>query len=139
MYFSRVSKRIWEIIYFSEIKFHFGNDVKEKVGKRGSAGRKAREEEGQGLRSCDPSLGREYFEEKNMNRPGGGGPTGGGGSSQQRCVFGAAPVHLLINPSLTLFLVSKVGNIPYDATEEQLTEIFASVGPVVCFRYPSYS
>eukprot|EP01119_Soliformovum_irregulare_P020997 TRINITY_DN6882_c0_g1_i1.p1 TRINITY_DN6882_c0_g1~~TRINITY_DN6882_c0_g1_i1.p1 ORF type:complete len:329 (+),score=56.82 TRINITY_DN6882_c0_g1_i1:26-1012(+) len=27
-----------------------------------------------------------------------------------------------------------VGNIPYDATEEQLTEVFSEVGPVVSFR-----
>jgi cleavage stimulation factor subunit 2 len=27
-----------------------------------------------------------------------------------------------------------VGNIPYEATEEQLQEIFAQVGPVVSFR-----
>jgi len=27
-----------------------------------------------------------------------------------------------------------VGNIPYDATEEQLIEIFQEVGPVVSFR-----
>jgi cleavage stimulation factor subunit 2 len=35
-------------------------------------------------------------------------------SSQRRCVF--------------------VGNIPYDATEEQLREICGEVGPVVSFR-----
>jgi cleavage stimulation factor subunit 2 len=28
-----------------------------------------------------------------------------------------------------------VGNIPYDATEEQLVEVFQEVGPVVSFRY----
>ena len=30
--------------------------------------------------------------------------------------------------------LSTVGNIPYDATEEQLKEIFMTVGPVVSFR-----
>jgi RNA recognition motif-containing protein len=30
-----------------------------------------------------------------------------------------------------------VGNIPYDATEEQLIEVFQEVGPVVSFRYSS--
>ena len=28
-----------------------------------------------------------------------------------------------------------MGNIPYDATEEQLKEIFAGAGQVVSFRY----
>lgn len=28
-----------------------------------------------------------------------------------------------------------VGNIPYDMSEEQLTEIFKEVGPLVNFRY----
>ena len=28
-----------------------------------------------------------------------------------------------------------VGNIPYDATEEQLRELFSQAGPVVSFRY----
>eukprot|EP00118_Oscarella_pearsei_P013907 m.115557 g.115557 ORF g.115557 m.115557 type:complete len:92 (+) comp37545_c0_seq12:48-323(+) len=30
--------------------------------------------------------------------------------------------------------VSIVGNIPYDATEEKLKEIFSAAGPVVSFR-----
>ena len=30
---------------------------------------------------------------------------------------------------------SVVGNIPYDASEEQLKEIFAEVGPVAKFRF----
>lgn len=29
---------------------------------------------------------------------------------------------------------SLVGNIPYEATEEQLKDIFSEVGPVVSFR-----
>lgn len=32
----------------------------------------------------------------------------------------------------------EVGNIPYDATEEQLTEIFQEVGPVVSFRFVQF-
>ncbi|GFN80888.1 cleavage stimulation factor subunit 2-like [Plakobranchus ocellatus] len=28
-----------------------------------------------------------------------------------------------------------VGNIPYDATEEQLRDVFIQAGPVVSFRY----
>ena len=31
-----------------------------------------------------------------------------------------------------------VGNIPYEATEEQLKEIFCQAGPVVSFRYNNY-
>lgn len=31
-------------------------------------------------------------------------------------------------------LFSTVGNIPYEATEEQLKDIFSEVGPVVSFR-----
>lgn len=30
--------------------------------------------------------------------------------------------------------LSAVGNIPYEATEEQLKDIFSEVGPVVSFR-----
>jgi len=30
-----------------------------------------------------------------------------------------------------------VGNIPYDATEEQLIEVFREVGPVASFRFVS--
>ena len=32
------------------------------------------------------------------------------------------------------FISSTVGNIPYEATEEQLKEIFLQAGPVVSFR-----
>lgn len=28
-----------------------------------------------------------------------------------------------------------VGNLPFDVTEDMLTEVFSSVGPVVSFRY----
>lgn len=31
-----------------------------------------------------------------------------------------------------------MGNIPYEATEEQLKDIFSEVGPVVSFRYDSF-
>lgn len=34
-----------------------------------------------------------------------------------------------------LFVLAAVGNIPYDATEEQLIEICREVGPVVSFRF----
>lgn len=34
-----------------------------------------------------------------------------------------------------LFFIVPVGNIPYDATEEQLVHICEEVGPVVNFRY----
>lgn len=34
-----------------------------------------------------------------------------------------------------LFAFEPVGNIPYDATEEQLVHICEEVGPVVNFRY----
>lgn len=34
---------------------------------------------------------------------------------------------------LSIFFV--VGNIPYEATEEQLKDIFSEVGPVVSFRW----
>lgn len=34
---------------------------------------------------------------------------------------------------------SLVGNIPYEATEEQLKDIFSEVGPVVSFRWDSLS
>lgn len=34
---------------------------------------------------------------------------------------------------LRVFIFS-VGNIPYEASEEQLKEIFSEVGPVVSFR-----
>ncbi len=33
-----------------------------------------------------------------------------------------------------IFLIA-VGNIPYEATEEQLKEIFLQAGPIVSFRY----
>jgi len=33
-----------------------------------------------------------------------------------------------------VFLILTVGNIPYEASEEQLKEIFSEVGPVVSFR-----
>lgn len=32
------------------------------------------------------------------------------------------------------YLYFKVGNIPYETTEEQLREIFSAAGPVVSFR-----
>lgn len=34
-----------------------------------------------------------------------------------------------------MYLRYTVGNIPYDATEEQLIEMFQEVGPVVSFRF----
>ena len=36
--------------------------------------------------------------------------------------------------SLTISMIYLVGNIPYEASEEQLKEIFSDVGPVVSFR-----
>ena len=33
-----------------------------------------------------------------------------------------------------LFIILTVGNIPYDATEEQLREVFIQAGPVISFR-----
>ena len=33
-----------------------------------------------------------------------------------------------------IFFISTVGNIPYEASEEKLKEIFSEVGPVVSFR-----
>lgn len=33
------------------------------------------------------------------------------------------------------FLIFTVGNIPYEATEEQLKDVFSEVGPVVTFRF----
>lgn len=37
------------------------------------------------------------------------------------------------------YSVIVVGNIPYEASEEQLKEIFSDVGPVASFRYlPSF-
>lgn len=50
-----------------------------------------------------------------------------------RCVFGTESSVVFPNCSLIL-----VGNIPYDATEQQLTDIFSQVGPVVSFRCASW-
>jgi cleavage stimulation factor subunit 2 len=33
------------------------------------------------------------------------------------------------------FIFHLVGNIPYELTEDQLTEVFKEVGPVVSFRF----
>ena len=33
------------------------------------------------------------------------------------------------------FYIHLVGNIPYELTEDQLTEVFKEVGPVVSFRF----
>lgn len=68
--------------------------------------------------------------------------------SQHRTVFGIFIflsfffflflIVLFILKNLTFFYVSTtifvVGNIPYDATEEQLKEICREVGPVISFR-----
>jgi len=35
----------------------------------------------------------------------------------------------------TLFFILLVGNIPYEATEEKLKDIFSEVGPVISFKY----
>lgn len=32
-------------------------------------------------------------------------------------------------------MIFSVGNIPYEATEEKLKEIFSEVGPVLSFKY----
>ena len=47
-----------------------------------------------------------------------------------RSVFGESS-HVLTTCS---YLSSLVGNIPYDATEEKLKDIFSEVGPVVSFK-----
>lgn len=39
-----------------------------------------------------------------------------------------------INIVLFFFFIL-VGNIPYELTEDQLTEVFKEVGPVLSFRY----
>lgn len=36
---------------------------------------------------------------------------------------------------ISLLLVFLVGNIPYEATEEKLKDIFNEVGPVISFKY----
>lgn len=36
--------------------------------------------------------------------------------------------------AVILWLYLPVGNIPYDATEEQLKEVFSAVGEIVSFR-----
>lgn len=67
-------------------------------------------------------------------------------SSQRRCVFGtlSLSLSLLGSQSLSIFKTIdlsyffSVGNIPYDATEEQLREICGEVGPVVSFRSVSF-
>jgi cleavage stimulation factor subunit 2 len=38
-----------------------------------------------------------------------------------------------------LFFVISVGNIPYEATEEKLKDIFSEVGPVLSFKYVTKS
>ncbi|RWW62816.1 hypothetical protein BHE74_00030040, partial [Ensete ventricosum] len=53
------------------------------------------------------------------------------GGSQHRCVFGR-----VFHFQFLGFLA--VGNIPYDATEEQLIQICEEVGPVVSFRSASF-
>ena len=40
---------------------------------------------------------------------------------------------------MNLFVGDVVGNIPYDATEEQLMQICEEVGPVVSFRFNLFS
>lgn len=47
-----------------------------------------------------------------------------------RCVFGDI---LLYSTNFSYFRLL-VGNIPYDATEQQLIEVFQQAGPVVSFR-----
>lgn len=34
-----------------------------------------------------------------------------------------------------LYYIFSVGNIPYEATEEKLKDIFNEVGPVISFKY----
>jgi len=62
-------------------------------------------------------------------------------SQQHRCVFGEPSFHLDFDPKCVEIhcvvmgiVVYSVGNIPYDATEEQLIQICEEVGPVVSFR-----
>lgn len=63
--------------------------------------------------------------------------------ASSKCVFGMYLDHFshsIVTPASVMLLTSSiyfvqtVGNIPYDATEEQLVEIFKEVGPVVNFR-----
>ncbi|KAK4699102.1 hypothetical protein P7C70_g7160, partial [Phenoliferia sp. Uapishka_3] len=58
-----------------------------------------------------------YYQNQQQQGGGGGGRDGPSASQQRsRVVF--------------------VGNLPFDYTEEQLVEVFSSVGPVVNFRCP---
>uniref|UniRef100_A0A0E0R4W8 RRM domain-containing protein n=1 Tax=Oryza rufipogon TaxID=4529 RepID=A0A0E0R4W8_ORYRU len=62
--------------------------------------------------------------------------------AQNRCVFGTGPLppaslspsSAWFDPELSSGEGAHVGNIPYDATEEQLVQICEEVGPVVSFR-----
>lgn len=42
--------------------------------------------------------------------------------------------NLALNDRRITFLSSLVGNIPYEATDEQLKDIFSQAGPVLSFR-----
>lgn len=56
-----------------------------------------------------------------------------------RSVFGTIFIYVLtyfVTTNYTLLLlVFLVGNIPYEATEEKLKDIFNEVGPVISFKY----
>ena len=54
-------------------------------------------------------------------------------SRSMRSVFGEYS-HAGLVVSNIVFVCNLVGNIPYDATEEKLKEIFSAVGPVISFR-----
>lgn len=47
----------------------------------------------------------------------------------------AATVNQFATWFLIVCILVTVGNIPYEATEEQLKDIFSEVGLVVSFRY----
>lgn len=56
-----------------------------------------------------------------------------------RSVFGKYKIHIFLeffftNVLVVMFPIQLVGNIPYEATEEKLKEIFSEVGPVLSLK-----
>lgn len=90
-----------------------------------------------GLSVRDPAVDRSL--RSVFGEAAGAGPPPAKGRGQGRAGEGGFPPPSPSGPvpaALTggIVSVSTVGNIPYEATEEQLKDIFSEVGPVVSFR-----